>query len=923
MMIIDSIIYLAIWYLLISLVGWLTFPLAYRLLPNLPDRGYAFSRILGLLLWGFFFWLLASLGVLYNDSGSILFALALIVLLSLWAIRNLNRSEIKAWWDSQRGMVFTVEILFLIAFIVMAFIRAANPEIEGTEKPMELAFINAILGSPTFPPHDPWLSGYAISYYYFGYVLVAMMAKLTGVPGNFAFNLGIAMVFALSAVGSYGVVYNLLKRRTQEASSNAKAYAMLGPLFVLIVSNLEGFLHSLHSRGLFWTRNAVGELTSSFWSWIDIKDLNLPPMEPLTWIPAKHWWWWRASRVLQDYNYLDHPLEIIDEFPFFSFLLGDLHPHVIAIPFAFLVIALALNIFYSSTDQHPGALRIHINQRTLAWILVIVLFVSLALLIYGLLVLSIGSVTIGLMGLVFTIAGFWYLSPNIAQNGLRIFVMGDLDSIRFDSGLEINWPTLLLAGIIVGGMAFLNIWDIMVAVALVAGAYALGRIYKDRAPTITHFVKDFILMSLVLGILSIILYLPFFLGFSSQAGGPLPNLIFPTRGAHLWVMFAPLFLPIFVYLFYLWRKKTNASQLKKSILISTSFILALWVISFILGFIIVNLPEIGGIEVGNFYLNFLGAPDSASLFSEAILRRFTSPGGWITLVLLLIATIGLLLRLLTRNSEANNHHPASNGSPFPKADSFVLLLILVGTVLLLGVEFIYLRDQFGWRMNTIFKFYYEVWLLLSIAAAYGVAVLLQKLHTPWSIIFRLGVVCILVMSIFYPVMSLWNKTYGFQPANGWTLDGTAFLDSRSPEEMQAIKWLQSAPPGVLAEAVSPTGGSYQWPPGYARVSTLSGMPAVLGWMGHESQWRGGDEEMGSRQPDIERLYCSRNFDEVSEILERYNIRYVYVGPLELSTYRPNEGACPTGIIEAKFETALELAFRNGQVRIYEVPGYEN
>ena len=61
----------------------------------------------------------------------------------------------------------------------------------GTEKPMELAFINAIMRSPTFPPSDPWLSGYAISYYYFGYVLVALLAKLTALPGAVAFNLGL------------------------------------------------------------------------------------------------------------------------------------------------------------------------------------------------------------------------------------------------------------------------------------------------------------------------------------------------------------------------------------------------------------------------------------------------------------------------------------------------------------------------------------------------------------------------------------------------------------------------------------------------------------------------------------------------------------------------------------------------------------
>ncbi len=109
-------------------------------------------------------------------------------------------------------MIVIVEVLFFLAFAAWAFVRASNPNIEvsGGEKTMELAFINAILRSPTFPPHDPWLSGYAISYYYFGYVMTAMLAKATGTLGSVAHNLMSALIFALSFIGAYGILYNLL-----------------------------------------------------------------------------------------------------------------------------------------------------------------------------------------------------------------------------------------------------------------------------------------------------------------------------------------------------------------------------------------------------------------------------------------------------------------------------------------------------------------------------------------------------------------------------------------------------------------------------------------------------------------------------------------------------------------------------------------
>ncbi|HZJ22822.1 MAG TPA: DUF2298 domain-containing protein, partial [Anaerolineales bacterium] len=203
------------WYLLITFLGWLTFPLAYRLFPALTDRGYAISRAFGLLVWGYVFWLFASFGIAQNDRGGLLLGLVVLGSLSAWAIASITpvggkKSEIINWIRENRRGIITTEILFLLAFGAMATFRAANPEIVGTEKPMELMFISGIMNSPTFPPRDLWLSGYSISYYYFGYVMTSMLALFTGVPATMAFNLMIALIFGLSAVGAYGILYNLL-----------------------------------------------------------------------------------------------------------------------------------------------------------------------------------------------------------------------------------------------------------------------------------------------------------------------------------------------------------------------------------------------------------------------------------------------------------------------------------------------------------------------------------------------------------------------------------------------------------------------------------------------------------------------------------------------------------------------------------------
>src|SRR3989304_1928738 len=344
------------WYIILTLLSWLTFPLAFYLFPALTDRGYTLARAAGLLIWGYLFWLLASLGIAQNDLGGILLALAILIALSLWSISNL-KSLFTDYLRSHFRLIITTEILFLVAFAFLAFVRSANPELTSTEKPMELAFINGILRSPVFPPQDPWLSGYAISYYYFGYVMTAMLALISGVNGSTAHNLMTALIFALAAIGSYGILYNLLsradhKRQTMDHDENHRpqstvnGLSLLAPLFLLLISNFEALLEVLHRRGLFWIKDPItGEFTSSFWSWMDMKELSQPPMQPFGWFPDRYLWWWRASRVIQDYDMTGGFREVINEFPFFSFLLGDLHPHVLAIPFGLLAVSAAFNLF--------------------------------------------------------------------------------------------------------------------------------------------------------------------------------------------------------------------------------------------------------------------------------------------------------------------------------------------------------------------------------------------------------------------------------------------------------------------------------------------------------------------------------------------------------------------------------------------------
>ena len=851
-----------LWYLVITLLGWAAFPILYRLLPELADRGYGFARPFGLLVWGFFFWLLASLHIFQNDLGGMVAALLLVFALSILAGWG-KWKQMWTWIQQKTGLILAAEALFLAAFALWAVVRAANPDISGTEKPMELAFINAILRSPSFPPADPWLSGYAISYYYFGYVMVAMLIRVTGVDSGVGFNLALALWFGMTALAAFSILKTLLQRYfTQKlditrASIQAGWSALLAPFFLLLIGNLEGFLEMLHARGIFWNQTTP-VWTSPFWTWLNIQEINQPPALPLGWVPQRvaGIWWWRASRVLQDFDVSGGSREIIDEFPLFSYILGDLHPHVLAMPFALFAVAIALNLYLSNLVELKG-------EEIFSWF------------------------------------AAW------ARGG----------ETHFQGTLISAWlrqPIFWLAALTMGGLAFLNTWDFPIYVALLSGVFVLRKYQLEgwRGRRIWEFAET----GMLLGITGILLFLPFYLGFSSQAGGLLPSLSFFTRGIHFWIMFGVFLVPIFIWLISTLRQQGILNDLRRGLVFALVVGAALLGFSYLLGALGASLPGLGNAlltsnpasgmgeslkNLGSLFYSTQGGSLPGELLLGTIWRRISQPGTWLTLLGLLTLVWALLVSL--RSHKPGAQEGETNSSEIGNSpNAFILILVLAGIALTLVPEFVYLRDQFGWRMNTIFKFYFQTWILWGLAAAFAVVVLWNELSRLKAVLFRLAVILLIGMALAYTIFGVNTRTNSFKPTL-WTLNGNAYYERFNPDEMEAVNFLKSQSYGVLSEAI---GGSYSQ---YARISMLTGLPTVLGWPGHESQWRGGAKEMGSRQTDIETLYRSTQWEEVQPILKEYHIRYVVFGGLE----RALRGS------ETKFDMHLKTIFKNNTVMIYE------
>jgi uncharacterized membrane protein len=232
-----------------------------------------------------------------------------------------------------------------------------------------------------------------------------------------------------------------------------------------------------------------------------------------------------------------------------------------------------------------------------------------------------------------------------------------------------------------------------------------------------------------------------------------------------------------------------------------------------------------------------------------------------------------------------------------------MLMAFTALMLVFSVEFVYLRDAFGTRMNTVFKFYFQAWALLGLTAAFGAYYLVRNRWT--QVVVGVALALLLFAGLLYPVGMSIDRTRGF--AGPATLDGTAFVARARPEEHAAIQWLNEnvSEPAVIVEAV---GGSFAYE--HARVSSRTGLPAVMGWTGHENQWHGLHAEISEREEDVRLLYGGHIQDAV-RIMEKYDVTYVFVGYLERDEF---------GAAVDKFERLMDVAFRAGNTVIYKRRG---
>lgn len=317
------------------LVGLLAMPLAFVLLRRLPDAGAGLSFALGLIVVGYGYFMLRTFQVLPFGRGGYLLAIALFALVSLTVAGRDSHflATLRRTWP---GWVAAAGIFTCFFFAYAAF-RSYQPEINGTEQPMDFLYLNATLTSTSYPPKDPWLAGDRASYYYFGYLQMGVLTSASGVPPSTGYNLALAFTFAAAAAGVASLAFALARWALGTRSRRwAAAAAASAVIFLLFLGSLSAIFELAAAHGAY-NANLYGKFGVE---WLIpckngvTQDCFTGPLNPRTtsWYPTEYYFWWRGSRIIPN---------TITEFPFFSFLLGDLHPHVMSIPLVLLSLGLS------------------------------------------------------------------------------------------------------------------------------------------------------------------------------------------------------------------------------------------------------------------------------------------------------------------------------------------------------------------------------------------------------------------------------------------------------------------------------------------------------------------------------------------------------------------------------------------------------
>jgi YYY domain-containing protein len=808
----------------------------------LRDRGFLLARTFGWLIAGWMLWWAVNLGVMQNSVTHSYFVLAFFAVIgaaAVWAQRRELGLFVRRHWP----ILLVSELLFAVAYLGFVWVRLQNPDLWqpwfGGEKQMEFAILNGVLRSATFPPMDPHFSGGIINYYYFGLYLVGYLIKLTGIYAEVAFNLALPTVFAMTVTSTFALAYSAVRgdRQLPRTWYVGLVGALLAPLFVTLMGNLDGIAQIFRLAG--------GMAPSDFQSAIPglkplVDGVRALPSLLLTGTELPPYDFWGPSRVIPD---------TINEFPWWSFLFADLHPHIIGIPLS----AVFLSLIYVLICDAA------IDWRK-EWRYGVALLFSLALML-------------GAMAVV----NLWEL-PTYLGVGILAFLVS-----QYWGRGTIRWG-LSLAGSLAFGVGAYFLFYPFFRDYVNVGASGVGLVQEPDPLGLWLLIWGFLLFM----VFSWLLYA------ATRPALPIPEI--DERG---------------------YRTVIRSGGVERAVALFFRRFDRLPVALYRHGKM-VQRPAIGYL-----FVLFL-LPLTLLLAVIAWLAGRTA-------LALVLPFVGLAFALLWRRGRSTD-----------AGGVFATLAAVTALALLAGTQIFYLRDFLDnspyYRMNTLFKFFNQAWVLLALASAIamprlwgsivnGATGLVERVRWPlagrvvWAVAFVLLLGSSLAYTFYGTPARLEQRFPGWQPEIG-TLNGLDYMIQGSyawPDESnrvelsyewEAVQWLLANVRGhvVIAEAADVD----YYRVGGTRIASYTGLSGLRGM--HEQEQRY-PEDVGYRDGVHREFWATPSWDRTQELIDELEIGLIYVGQLE--RYQHPEGAAK---IRAMADAGLLIElFRNERAAIYAVP----
>ena len=303
------------WYLLALVLGAVAMPLTGRLFRRFQDRGWMFSKVTAIAVSGFLTWFLVAVKIIKFTTMTCIVVTLVCAAASLILYCREQKAGFECIPFAHLDLVYAEELLFFAAFLLWTYFAGFHPAAYGTEKFMDYGFMEAMMRSKTLPATDLWYSQGKINYYYGGQYFAVFLTKLSGAKVELTYNLMRTFVAGLAFAMPFSLVHQMVTDRLGKTGSRwKKALPSVTGILAGISVSIAGNMHYVvYGQIIPFIQKLKGEEVSSYWFPDATRYIGFNP---------------------------DVEDKTIHEFPCYSFVLGDLHAHVVDIMFVLLLLGL-------------------------------------------------------------------------------------------------------------------------------------------------------------------------------------------------------------------------------------------------------------------------------------------------------------------------------------------------------------------------------------------------------------------------------------------------------------------------------------------------------------------------------------------------------------------------------------------------------